>query len=159
MHAYFSFTGLISWHVTSCLAFDLPGWRQNLSVCWLENQKEELQTMQGVHGWIEPFDIVFVAYCCGIFVPASFVFLLLCISFSDRGFKCRLLNVLLTFRHNFMFLRKSTQNARESILQWVKDAASSSCVQLLVISISYRRWLFSCPILVAYWSFNTNIFS
>ena len=31
--------------------------------------------MQGVHGWIGPLDIVFAAYCCGIFVPASFVFL------------------------------------------------------------------------------------
>ena len=31
-----------------------------------------------------------------------------------------------------MFLRKGTQNTRESILQWVKDATSSSCVQPLV---------------------------
>ena len=29
------------------------------------------KTMQGVHRWIRPFDIVFAAYCCGIFVPAS----------------------------------------------------------------------------------------
>ena len=40
----------------------------------------------------------------------------------------------LNFRHNFklIFLRKSNQNSRESILQWVKDASSSSCVQLVV---------------------------
>ena len=31
-----------------------------------------------------------------------------------------------------MFLRNSTENTRESILQWVKDAMSSSSVQLLV---------------------------
>ena len=31
-------------------------------------------TMQGVNGWIGPFDIAFAAYCCRIFVLASFVF-------------------------------------------------------------------------------------
>ena len=42
----------------------------------IENQKEELQRtrFQGVHGLIGPFDSVFATYCCGIFVPASFVF-------------------------------------------------------------------------------------
>ena len=30
--------------------------------------------MQGVHGFIGSFGIVVAAYCCGIFVPASFVF-------------------------------------------------------------------------------------
>ena len=37
-----------------------------------------------------------------------------------------------------MFLRNSTQNTRESILQWVEDATSSSCVQLLASTL-YRQ--------------------
>ena len=41
-------------------------------------------------------------------------------------------SVFILFRHNFMFFRKSAQNTRESILQWVKDASSSSYVQFLV---------------------------
>ena len=41
------------------------------------------------------------------------------------------LNVMLLFRNNFMFLRKSTQNTRESIVQWVKNATSSSCLVLV----------------------------
>ena len=43
------------------------------------------KTMQGVHAWIGPFDIVFAAYCCGIF---SLVIEVL------RCFNCRLLNVV-----------------------------------------------------------------
>ena len=46
--------------------------------------------MQGIHGWIGSFDIVFAAYCCVGFVPASFVFYITFILVSDRGFKCRL---------------------------------------------------------------------
>ena len=43
-------------------------------------------------------------------------------------------SVVLLFRHNFkpMFLVKSSQNTLKSMLQWVKHATSSSCVQLLV---------------------------
>ena len=45
-----------------------------------------------------------------------------------------------------MFLRESTQNTRESIMQWIKDATSSSCVQLLVYLLgrasSSRRFFF-----------------
>ena len=75
---------------------------QNLSVCLLKEQKEALQRTSfqdnvGVHGWIGPFDIVFVAYCCGIFVPVSFVFSITCNFFSDRGFKCRLRNVVQSY--------------------------------------------------------------
>ena len=47
--------------------------------------------MQGVHGWIGPFDIVFAAYSCRGFLPVSFVFY--STSVSDRGFKCRLFTV------------------------------------------------------------------
>ena len=36
-----------------------------------------------------------------------------------------------------MFLRKSTQNTPEPILQWVKDATSSNCEHLLVILKMY----------------------
>ena len=43
--------------------------------------------MQGVHGWIGLFDIVFAAYCCGIFVSASVVFYITLYLLSDRGFK------------------------------------------------------------------------
>ena len=58
---------------------------------------EELQgfkTMQGVHGWIGPFDIVFAPYCCGIFVPASVVFYITFHLLNNRVFKCQLLNVV-----------------------------------------------------------------
>ena len=51
-------------------------------------------TMQGVHGWMGPSDIAFAAYCCGIFVLAGFVFFITCNLLRDRGFKCRLLNVV-----------------------------------------------------------------
>ena len=43
--------------------------------------------MQGVHPWIGPFDIVFAAYCCGIFVPASVLFNINFHLLSDGGFK------------------------------------------------------------------------
>ena len=36
-----------------------------------------------------------------------------------------------------MFLRKSTQNTPELILQWVKDATSLNCEHLLVILKMY----------------------
>ena len=45
------------------------------------------KTMQSVHAWIGPFDIVFAAYCCGIFVSASVVFYITFYLLSDRGFK------------------------------------------------------------------------
>ena len=44
----------------------------------LQNYRINFKTMQGVHEWIGPFDIVFDAYFCGIFVPASFVFYITC---------------------------------------------------------------------------------
>ena len=34
--------------------------------------------------WIGPFNVVFAAYCCGIFVPASFVYYLTFHLLSDR---------------------------------------------------------------------------
>ena len=129
---------LIGWHAISwsrswfqdggkispCV--DLKSRRNNCSV-------QFFKTMQGVYGWIGLFDIVFAAYCSEIFVPASFVFYLTCHLLSDRGFRCWLLYVVLLFRHHFMVLPKSTQNTRESIqLQWVKDAMSLSCAQLLI---------------------------
>ena len=60
-------------------------------------QKEQLQrtsTIQGVRGWIKPFGMVFTAYCCGIFVSASFEFCIIGYLLGDRGFKCCLLNVV-----------------------------------------------------------------
>ena len=48
------------------LYVDLRSSRKNYSV-------QVFKTMQGVHGFIGSFD-AFVAYCCGIFVSASFVF-------------------------------------------------------------------------------------
>ena len=51
------------------------------------------KTVQGIRGWIGPFDIVFTAYCCRMFVPASFVFYIICYLLADRGFKCCLLNL------------------------------------------------------------------
>ena len=65
--------------------------------------------MQGIHGWIEPFDIVFVAYCCRVFVPASVVFYITFHLLSDRGFQviqvlapeCTECSVVLLFGHFF----------------------------------------------------------
>ena len=34
--------------------------------------------------WIGPFNVVFAAYCCGTFVPASFVYYLTFHLLSDR---------------------------------------------------------------------------
>ena len=45
------------------------------------------KTIQGVHEWIGMFDIVFAAYCCGIFVPASVVSYITFYLLNDRGFK------------------------------------------------------------------------
>ena len=44
----------------------------------------------------------------GVLFEQVLCFIKLCMSVSGRGFKCRLLNVVLLFRHHFMFLRKST---------------------------------------------------
>ena len=60
--------------------------------------------MQGVYGWIEPFNIVFAAYRCGIFVPESFLFYVTFILVSDRGFKCRVHYVVLLFYNTFHLL-------------------------------------------------------
>ena len=68
------------------------------------------KTMQDVHGWIGPFDIVFAAYCCGIFVPASVVFYKTYHLLNNRGSKifqvlatkCSDFSVLLLFRHNLI---------------------------------------------------------
>ena len=59
------------------LALDFKMAAKSLRVL-LEKQRQNYSTqvfttMQGAHGWIAPFDIVF-ATCCWIFVPASFVF-------------------------------------------------------------------------------------
>ena len=67
------------------------------------------KTMQGVHGWIGQFDIVFAAHCCGIFVPASIVFYITFHLLSDQGFKVFQVlatecSVVLLFRHNLMFV-------------------------------------------------------
>ena len=68
--------------------------------------------MQDVHAWIELFDIVFAAYCCGIFLPASVLFYITFHLLSDRGFKVfqvlasecnKCTSVVLLFRHNLMF--------------------------------------------------------
>ena len=53
-----------------------------------------MQTMQGVHRWIGPFDIVFAAFYRGNCVPASFLFYITCNLLNDRGLKCRLLDVV-----------------------------------------------------------------
>ena len=67
--------------------------------------------MQGAHAWIGPFDIVFAAYCCGIFVPAGVAFYITFHLLIDRGFK--VFQVLATkrgecsvllFKHNLMFV-------------------------------------------------------
>ena len=67
--------------------------------------------MQGVHAWIGPFDIVFAAYCCGVFVPASVLFYITFHLLSDRGFnfkvlatECSACSEVLLFRHNLMFV-------------------------------------------------------
>ena len=62
------------------LCVDLRNGEKNYSV-------QVFKTMQGIQAWIGPFDIVFAAYCCGIFVPASVVFYITCLLLSDRGFK------------------------------------------------------------------------
>ena len=70
------------------------------------------KTMQGVDAWIGPFDIVFAAYCCGIFFPAGVMFNITSHLLNDRSFKvCQVLatkcseySVVLLSRHNFMFV-------------------------------------------------------
>ena len=69
------------------IAKSLRSGRKNYSV-------QVFETMSCVHGLVGPFDIVFAAYCCGIFVPAGFVLILLAISVGDRGFKCRPVNAV-----------------------------------------------------------------
>ena len=72
------------------------------------------KTMQGVYGWIAPFDIVFAAYCCGIFVPSSVVLYITCHLLNDRGFKicqvsateCSKCGLVLLFRHNLIFVSR-----------------------------------------------------
>ena len=144
MHAYFSFTGLIGWHTTSWFrswfqdggkispCVDLRNKRKNYSV-------QVFKTMQCVHWWIGPFDIVFAAYCCGIFVPASVVSYITFFLLSDRSFK--VFQVSLLFRHNScLFLRKSTQTLGNQCCNGLmKDATSSSCVGPLV---SFKRYVF-----------------
>ena len=95
-------------------------------------------TMQSVHKWKGLFD-----------VPAIFVFLYNFNLPSDRGFKCRLPNVVnisvvSLFRHNFklMFLCKSTQNTQKSILQCVKAVYS-----FLFLESNFNLLLIYCHIL------------
>ena len=124
--------------------------RQNISPCvdWEQKKNYSVQvfkTMQDVHGWIGSFYIAFAAYCCGIFVSASF--------FVLYNFKFQLTiwswihvsatyQIFVVFPDIFaMFFRKSTQNTRELGLQWVKDVTSLSCVQLLVILALLRVYM------------------
>ena len=110
--------------------------------------------MQGFHGWMRSFDIVFAAYCCGTFVPASVLCNFpYCFTIKvSRFFKCWLLNVVnVVYCYVLdnligLFLRKSNQNIRKSTLRYVNDAMSSSCVQLLVAydSLKMDFYLFSC---------------
>ena len=78
-------------------------------------------------------------------------FIYFAISVSNHGLKCWLVNnfysecsVALLFRHNFkiLFLRKCTQNTRESILQWLKEAMSLGCVSFFFhnhfVSFSFK---------------------
>ena len=70
------------------------------------------KTMQGVHGWIRPFHIVFTAYCCRIFVPAGAVFYITFHLLNDQGFKVFQVSateyskctVVLLFRCNLIFV-------------------------------------------------------
>ena len=142
MHTYFSFTGLIGWHPITwprswfqdggkiSLCVDLRSRNENYSI-------QVFKTMQGVYGWIGSF-------VCSPLIAEGFLFQqVLCFifnfAFQRLWFRvsATLTYVVLLFRHNFMFLHKSTQNIREQILQWLKDATSSSCVQLLAHKISH----------------------
>ena len=70
------------------------------------------KTMQGIYARKGLIDIVFAAYCCGIFVLASVLFYINFHLLSDRGVK--VFKVLATewsecskvllFRHNLMFV-------------------------------------------------------
>ena len=70
------------------------------------------KTMQSFHGWIGSFVVVFAAYCCGIFVPASVLFYITFRLLNDRDFKvfqasateCSYCSVVLLFRHNLFFV-------------------------------------------------------
>ena len=86
MHAYVSLRrGLYGFQplgtyrkISPCV--DLRSRRKNYNV-----RLQVFKTMQGAYGWIAPFDIVLVAYCCGIFVPASYASDIICNLLSDRG--------------------------------------------------------------------------
>ena len=88
--------------ISSCVDFRNKG----------KNYLQVFKTMQGVHRWIGLFDIVFAAYCCGIFVPASVVFYITFHLFNDRGLKifpvsateCSKCTAVLLFRHNLIFV-------------------------------------------------------
>ena len=64
-------------------------WRQNLAVCCLEKQKEELQRTSfqdnARRSWMDRTFLF--AVCCGISVPESFLFCITWHLLSDRGFK------------------------------------------------------------------------
>ena len=81
----------------------------------------------------------FAASCCGIFVPARFVFIYLSICLA---MDCWLLNVVvLLFRHN-LFRCKSTQNTPESIPRWVEDTTSTFklCTAASCFSFLHFHW-------------------
>ena len=85
--------------------------------------------------WIGLFDIVFAAYCCGNFVPASFLFNVTCHLLSDRGFKCWLLNVVNVVQSYFLDIiyLKALKTLRNQHCDGLKTPqVNSSCAQLLV---------------------------
>ena len=66
------------------LCVDLRNKRKNYSI-------QVYKTMQCIHAWIGPFDIVLyymhiAAYCCGISVPASVLFYITFHLLSNRGY-------------------------------------------------------------------------
>ena len=72
MHAYLTFNGLIVDTRLRDVALDFKDGGKIFPCIDLINKGKNYSvqvftTMSGVHGWIGLFDIVFAAYCCGIF--------------------------------------------------------------------------------------------
>ena len=59
----------------------------------------------------------------------------ICLAIEVSATKCSDCSAVLLYRHKFLliFLRKRNKNTRKSVLEWVKDATSSNCVQVRVV--------------------------
>ena len=56
-------------------------------------------------------------------------------------------STVLLLRHNFILIRKSTQNTQESILQWVKDATPD---KLRTASCCTKKTVLNCLLTVSH---------